>query len=390
MKAHEHYSENDPGTSYMSRDQQLDCMNAATSPPGRNQPDPQISLRAGLQAAGKIKPAPLKGRAWCLAFLSGTFALFAHLLAHGQAQLGIQTYAGLTITGSVGTVYSIECATDLSPTNWSSLEFLQLPATPHFWVDKSAPATGQRFYRATVVPAPTNMVFIPPGTFRMGSSEEENPSPSGWEKPQTAVTISRGYWMARFEVTQAEYQRIMGNNPSYWKGTDRPVDNVSWSSATNYCGKLTLRERAAGRIPPNTGFRLPTEAEWEYACRAWTSTRFSYAEDPDYLQLGNYAWYSANSPDGTSPVGQLLPNPWGLYDMHGNLWEWCLDWWEDSLPGGTVVDPTGPAAGTKHVIRGGAYAYWMFDSRSASRWNSDPAGWPAAGFRVVLSVVGQP
>ena len=112
------------------------------------------------------------------------------------------------------------------------------------------------------------------------------------------------------------------------------METVSWYDATNYCGELTERERAAGRIATNSVYRLPTEAEWEYACRAGTSTRFSYGDDPGYTNLTNYAWYGDNSGGTTHPVGQKLPNPWGLYDMHGNVWEWCQDWWSDTYPGG--------------------------------------------------------
>lgn len=191
--------------------------------------------------------------------------------------------------------------------------------------------------------------------------------------------------MGKHEVTQAEYQAVTGENPSHWVGAQRPVDNVSWSDATNYCVKFTQQEQAAGRIPKGSAYRLPTEAQWEYACRAWTSSRFGYGDDPGFLELGSYAWYSGNSPDGTQPVGQLLPNVWGLHDMHGNVWEWCQDWFADGLPGGTMVDPSGPVSGTSRVIRGGAYAYAPSDSRSASRWSSQ-TGWPAAGFRVVLVV----
>jgi len=130
---------------------------------------------------------------------------------------------------------------------------------------------------------------------------------------------------------------------------------VSWYDATAYCDALTQRERAAGRIATNRVYRLPTEAEWEYACRGWTSTRFSYGDDPGYTNLTNCAWYDGNSGRTTHPVGQKLPNPWGLYDMHGNVWEWCLDWWSDSLPGGIALDPQGPATGSDRVLRGGVW-----------------------------------
>ena len=145
--------------------------------------------------------------------------------------------------------------------------------------------------------------------------------------------------MGKYEVTQGEYLAVMGSNPSCFQPSDgrhpnRPVEQVSWYDATNYCGQLTQRERAAGRIATNSVYRLPTEAEWEYACRAWTSTRFSYGDDPGYTNLTNYAWYGDNSGGTTHPVGQKLPNPWGLYDMHGNVWEWCQDWYRRSIPAG--------------------------------------------------------
>ena len=259
--------------------------------------------------------------------------------AQTPAQLSLQLYAGLTITGTVGTVYSIEYVTDLAHTNrsaWRSLEFLQLPASPYLWADKSAPATGQRFYRAVVFTAPTNMVFIPPGTFRMGSPDNEVDRTYG-EGPQMAVTISRGYWMGKYLVTQGEYLAVMGSNPCFFNGfqpgypappggtnygTDltRPVEQVSWDDATNYCAQLTQRERLVGRIGTNIVYRLPTEAEWEYACRAWTSTRFSYGDDPGYTILTNgtwlqvgytnltlYAWYRDKSDSQTHPGGRSCP-----------------------------------------------------------------------------------
>jgi len=328
-------------------------------------------------------------------------------VAQAPAQLGLQLYAGVTITGTVGTVYSIEYVTELAQTNnpsaWRSLEFLQLPASPYLWADKSAPATGQRFYRAVVFTAPTNMVFIPPGTFRMGSPDNEVDRSYG-EGPQMAVTISRGYWMGKYLVTQGEYLAVMGSNPSFINGfqpgypappggtnygTDltRPVEQVSWDDATNYCAQLTQRERLVGRIGTNSVYRLPTEAEWEYACRAWTSTRFSYGDDPGYTNLSNYAWYRDNSGGTTHPVGQKLPNPWGLYDMHGSVFEWCQDW-SDFYPGGSVVDPQGPGYqwGLYRVFRGSDRFDPAVSCRSAYRFYDGPPYWHSGvGFRVVLA-----
>jgi formylglycine-generating enzyme required for sulfatase activity len=325
--------------------------------------------------------------------------------AQTPAGLNIQTYAGLTITGAVGTVYSVEYVTDLAQTNtpsaWRCLEFLQPPASPYLWADRSAPATGQRFYRAVAMGAPTNMVFIPPGTLRMGSPTNEVDRCDGdWcgeEGPQTAVTISRGFWMGKYEVTQGEYEPLMGSNPSYCSTNNgyaedlsRPVETVSWFHATNYCGQLTQRERAAGRIGTNSVYRLPTEAEWEYACRAWTSTRFSYGDDPGYTNLTNYAWYWDNSDYMTHPVGQKLPNPWGLYDMHGNVFEWCQDWY-GVYPGGTALDPQGPATVMGNpVFRGGGWTDGAGFCRSASRLpRMMGAVGTMIGFRVLLAP-GQP
>ena len=211
--------------------------------------------------------------------------------------------------------------------------------------------------------------------------------------------------MGKYEVTQGEYLAVMGSNPSYFNGarrvidygTDltRPVETVSWGDATKYCAQLTQRERAAGRIGTNSVYRLPTEAEWEYACRGWTSTGFSYGDDPGYTNLTNYAWYSANSDGQTHPVGQKLPNPWGLYDMHGNVMEWCQDW-QAGYPGGIAVDPRGPGTGSFRVIRGGYFSIgfaWCFarDCRSAVRQSGYPdVGYSdCVGFRVVLAP-GQP
>jgi formylglycine-generating enzyme required for sulfatase activity len=209
--------------------------------------------------------------------------------------------------------------------------------------------------------------------------------------------------MGKYEVTQGEYLALTGNNPSWFNGDrtaereadygvdlNRPVEQVGWDDAVAYCVALTQQERAAGRIPFDQAYRLPTEAEWEYACRAGTTTRFSYGDDPDYSGLADYAWYSGNSNGSTHPVGQKLPNPWGLHDMLGNVWELCQDWF-GAYPGGAVVDPQGPDTGWYHVIRGGRWDISAKYSRSAFRYDSlvDPGDsrHGKLGFRVVLAPV---
>ena len=214
-------------------------------------------------------------------------------------------------------------------------------------------------------------IWIEPGTFVMGSPRPESDRDNN-EGPQTRVTISRGFWMAIHEVTQREFSRVMHHNPSRFKGDLLPVEQVSWFVATNYCATLTIQERAAGRLLDDYSYRLPTEAEWEFACRAGTRTRFSYGDDPGYANLGKYGWVRSNSGNQTHPVGQELPNPWGLKDMYGNVFEWCSTWYA-AYPGGSVTDPTGPSSGSNRAMRGGSWLYFGGDCRSAARGNYDPS-----------------
>jgi len=236
-----------------------------------------------------------------------------------------------------------------------------------------------------VNPDPAHWIWINPGIFTMGSPTNEVDRLAN-EEPQTQVTISSGFWMSKYETTQAEYQSVMGTNPSYFKGDPHhPVERADWDDATNYCGKLTVHERVAGRLPSGYAYRLPTEAEWEYCCRAGTTTRFGFGDDSGYAQLGDYAWYYSNSGNTTHPVGQKKPNAWGLCDMHGNVWEWCLDWY-GTYPGGSVTDPKGLASGSDRVFRGGGWGVNGGGCRSAFRVGS----WPGnrgngIGFRPVLA-----
>jgi formylglycine-generating enzyme required for sulfatase activity len=313
-----------------------------------------------------------------------------------QAELDLRTYAGLTITGETGKVYSVEYALDAEQPEWRCLEFVQLPYSPYLWVDRSASASDHRFYRAVEFEPLGQLVFIPPGTFRMGSPTNEV-GRTEVEGPLTEVVMSRGFWIGKYEVTQGEYESVMGENPSFHNGvrgtvdygTDlsRPVERVDYGDAASYCVLLTQETLTAARMPANTVYRLPTEAEWEYACRALTSTRFSYGEDLEAQALTDYAWYFGNRgpASGTQSVGQKLPNPWGLYDMHGNVFEWCQDWYAQ-YPGGRIVDPRGPASSQYRVFRGGGWSFNTQYCRSAHRSFFFPSTvGDALGFRVVLA-----
>jgi formylglycine-generating enzyme required for sulfatase activity len=220
-------------------------------------------------------------------------------------------------------------------------------------------------------------VQIQPGVFQMGSPENE-PGHYGNET-QHKVRITKPYSLQTTEVTQAQYQRVMGSNPSFFKGDDLPVEEVYWEDANTFCKKLSElpEEKAAGRV-----YRLPTEAEWEYACRAGGTEAYSFGGA--VASLGNYCWYHGNSGGKTHPVGQKKPNAWGLYDMHGNVWEWCADWYAVNTTG-EEADPSGPASGSGRVGRGGSWSDDAGDCRSADRNRRSPGfRYYFLGFRVAL------
>jgi formylglycine-generating enzyme required for sulfatase activity/uncharacterized membrane protein YhaH (DUF805 family) len=234
--------------------------------------------------------------------------------------------------------------------------------------------------------AEMKFVWCPPGRFTMGSPASEQGRFD--REAQVEVTLSEGFWLGKYEVTQEEWERVMNTNPSAFTGDpSRPVEKVSWHDAVAYCAALTTSERAAGHCPATWSYRLPTEAEWEYACRAGTTTRFSFGDDDTLLT--NYAWYGSNSDSTTHPVGQKRANPWGLYDMHGNVFEWCQDWYGD-YPAGSATDPQGPQGGSLRVLRGGSWGDFAGLARCANRGSLDPVlAIIFGGFRAVLAP-GQP
>jgi len=263
-----------------------------------------------------------------------------------------------------------------------------------------------------------SMVWIPAGIFMMGSPEDE-PERS-YDETLHQVTLSKSFYMSIYAITQGQYEAVMGINPSWFflmpdsgeVQARRPVEMVSWYDAIEFCNELSGKE---GLVPyyiidktaidlnnlndddeddpkwlitkneSSNGYRLPTEAEWEYACRAGTATMFSYGDSD--MQTGDYAWYIDNS--GSIPIsheaGKKLPNAWGLYDMHGNVWEWCWDWWGRSMyESGPKTDPQGPDMGMLRVLRGGCFYNPSFYLRSAFRTVLYPGDWnECIGFRVV-------
>ncbi len=213
-----------------------------------------------------------------------------------------------------------------------------------------------------------NMILVKAGSFtRLGH----------------VVILSRDYWLGKYEVTQGEFAFLTGRNPSQFPGDpNRPVEKVSHVDAVAFCRALTKREREAGRLPPGYEYRLPTEAEWEFACRAGGTGQFSFGDDA--AASGDHAWTEENSDGTTHPVGQKAANAWGFHDLHGNVWEWCHDWFGD-YPAGTVIDPVGPPKGRFKVFRGGGWYHAAKFARINSRFTMSPSnGIDFVGFRVAL------
>jgi len=218
--------------------------------------------------------------------------------------------------------------------------------------------------------AEIEMVWIEPGMLTVGSPSSESGRDSD-EGPQHEVTIGEGLYLGKYELTQGQWESVMATRP--WaeeecvlEHPDHPAVHISWNDMQEFIRRLNAAE--GSEI-----YRLPTEAEWEYACRAGTTTRWSFGDNES--QLGRYAWYDANAWDVgekyAHEVGTKLPNAWGLYDMHGNVWEWCQDWYE-AYTSSSQVDPTGPSTGSHRVVRGGDFYYYARLVRSANRGYNSP------------------
>jgi formylglycine-generating enzyme required for sulfatase activity len=253
---------------------------------------------------------------------------------------------------------------------------------------------------STIKTVPSGFVLINGGAFLMGSPSDE-PERSDHEGPQHKVFISP-FCIGKYQVTQIEYQTVMGNNPSHFSGNNLPVELVSWYDAVEYCNRLSQNEKLTSAYIRNgdnvkwninaNGYRLPTEAEWEYACRAGTTTPFNTGDNINSSQA-NYNGkipYSINKSVGeyrvkTTSVGNFGPNSWNLYDMHGNVWEWCWDWY-GAYSSEEQIDPQGASSGFYRVIRGGGWNYLATNLRSASRFYYDPSLKEfSIGFRLVRS-----
>lgn len=217
------------------------------------------------------------------------------------------------------------------------------------------------------------LVLIPAGEFWL------DPDEFNYETPVRKVIIPESFYLGKYPVTQKEWEAVVGNHPSCFEGDNRPVECVSWHSVQEFIKRLNAKEGT-------DKYRLPSEIEWEYACRAGTATRYSFGDSD--LKLGEYAWYYGNSEHETHPVGQKKPNPWGLYDMHGNVWEWCQDKYhrnyEEALAEGTAWEAVGSIG---IVLRGGGWVSYSGKCSSSCRSNLDSDyGTYSLGFRLVRTI----
>lgn len=267
-------------------------------------------------------------------------------------------------------INAVRCYLKKGETEDSNEDSIKGPKGPY-----SMAKSGNSETLETFISSSTGMEFVlvPAGEFYMGFLQEEKGRPDS-ESPAHRVTIKNPFYMGKSPVTQKQWKNIMGNNPSHFKGGDRPVEMVSWKEAQKFVKKLNAIE--------NTDkYRLPSEAEWEYACKAGTQTRYFFGGDESKLK--ECAWYAENSGRKTHPIGQKKPNSWGLYDMHGNVWEWVQDKWHDnSTPSNGSIWEDGD--GSFRVSRGGSWYCDPDSCRSAARFSRAPESrFANLGFRLV-------
>ena len=235
---------------------------------------------------------------------------------------------------------------------------------------RNATSDAEAPVKAGLVPL-TNMIAIKAGTFL---------------RIKYPVTIARDFWIGKYEVTQGEFLAVLRRNPSHFTGNPlRPVEKITFFDASNYCATITQREQKAGHLAAGYEYRLPTEAEWEYACRAGSTNLFAFGDDASIAE--QFAWTAENCDAGTHPVGLKRPNAWGLYDVHGNVWEWCSDWFEP-YPAAPLLDPVGPASSKYKVFKGGGWNQDVEYARASSRFMMSPSnGIHFVGFRLALGPV---
>jgi formylglycine-generating enzyme required for sulfatase activity len=236
------------------------------------------------------------------------------------------------------------------------------PVPGGFGVFGTTAKTRKRSTRSVTNSIRMSFLVIPAGRFMMGSPRSESGRASGREELQHPVTLTRSFLLGKYEVTQKQFETVMETNPSRFKSPDHPVEQVSWKLAKRFCERLSAlpAERSVGNV-----YRLPTEAEWEYACRAGTISAYSFGDRIRSTQ-GSYSEQEVDVARPTRKVGSGSSNRWGLYDMHGNVWEWCQDYF-GPYPSGSVTNPTGPSSGTHHVFRGGSSSVLALHCRSAVR-----------------------
>ena len=250
-------------------------------------------------------------------------------------------------------------------------ELVKAPSLPAL---TSAPVEGASF---SIPKLNLDMLWCKPGTFLMGSPQDEEGRAE--DETQHKVTLTQGFYLGKHEMTQEQWEKVMGTSPSTFPGPTLPVEQVSWEDAIKFCEKLTQMEKAAGRLPEEWVYTLPTEAQWEYACRAGTTTAYSFGDTMTPKQAN----YDGNI-GKTTVVGTYPANPWGFHDLHGNVWEWCLDW-SGKYPGGSASDPAGPSFGSARVFRGGSWYRIVWSMRSANRYGTAPAiRGISLGFRLSL------